>query len=103
LGRCKKTFESALKRLKTGKNLAWIAHLEQPLLQRTIFIVRCTIASLGDGVKTFSESDPDAMALGHYRTWRARSGMSALPPKRDIDHDDAAKRYLFDHLVGTHK
>src|SRR5262249_58946362 len=32
----------------------------KPILHRTIYMVRRTIASLGDEVKTFSESDPDA-------------------------------------------
>src|SRR5262249_47126260 len=96
--RCKKTFEFASKRLETGKNLAWIAHQEQPILHRTIHIVRCTIASLGDGAKTFSESNPDAPrhpsasppgGVGNVRfgsrpkRTQTEDIESALPPKPD--------------------
>jgi len=35
-GRCKKSFEFASKRVKTGKNLAWIAHREPLILQRSM-------------------------------------------------------------------
>ena len=66
--------------------------------------MRRTIASLGHGVKTFSESHLDApkhpsavarganlmSALGHKRTLRRVHLMSALPPKADIAEAAAA-------------
>jgi hypothetical protein len=81
-GRFKKSFEFASKRLKTEKNLAWIAHQGKTVLQRTIYIVHCTIAGLGDGVKTFSKSNPDAPK---HLPGESRGGaclMSALGQKR---------------------
>jgi len=42
-----------LERLKTGKNLVWVAHREQSILHRTKYIAHRNITIIEDGVKIF--------------------------------------------------
>src|SRR5438874_682516 len=52
-GRCKKTFEFASKRPKTGKNVAGITHRKHPILHRKISL--CVAASRPPGMESRTE------------------------------------------------
>jgi hypothetical protein len=83
-GRFKKTFEFASKRLKTGKNLAWIAHREQTVLQRNN--IYCALHHRGPWgwSQDFSESNPDGPKIPLRVSWRGETNVR-FGSKADID------------------